>query len=148
MMSFFGKLFRRETTDARSVGGTVILQGNGDFDFEVVGEASYQDALSEICGGETEGGHEHSCAAGLICDDKNAFDPNAVAVTINGYIVGYLARPAALEYRRQIAGLNIQSSTVGCRAVIRGGWDRGKRDRGNFGVWLDLARPLRVEARG
>jgi hypothetical protein len=147
-MSFFGKLFGREATSTKPAGGTVILQGNGAFDFEVVGEASYQDALAQICGGATEDGHEHSCAAGLIFDDKNAFDPNAVAVAIDGQIVGYLARPAAVEYRRQIAGLNIQNSRVGCRAVIRGGWDRGKRDRGNFGVWLDLARPLRIEARG
>ena len=122
-----------------------LFRGNGLYDFEVVGEASYQTEISEICGGKSEDGHEFQCAAALIFDDRNEFDPDAVAVGIAGRLVGYLSRDAAKEFRRQVTNMGLGNVPMGCRAVIRGGWDRGDGDTGHFGVWLDLARPLSVE---
>jgi hypothetical protein len=124
----------------------VLLKGNGNYDFEVVGEATYQAALRQICGGKTPDGHNLEAMAALVCEENNKFDKHAVTVEIEGRIVGYLPRDIAAYYRAEIAGLGAARASVKCRAVIKGGWDRGEDDRGHFGVWLDVARPLAIEA--
>jgi len=74
----------------------------------------------------------------LILEDDNPHDDKAVRVEIEGHAVGYLSRERAREYRKGLAGAG-QPQTAGfCGAVIRGGWDRGGGDRGNYGVWLDI----------
>lgn len=118
--------------------------GGGGYDFEVKGESHYQDNLSAICGGHCEEGHEHECVATLVPEPTNKFDHNAVAVHINGRKVAHLSRDDAPEYHAALKRLRVGSAPVKCDAVIVGGWDRGKRGRGNFGVKLDLVLPLEL----
>lgn len=116
----------------------VRLEGDGDFECEVVGESHYQDALDRIVGGKTREGHEHECEAVLVRDLSNRNDPNAVAVQINGMTVGYLSRPHA----RAMASIfeKHRLAEARARALIVGGWsDRGGRKaEGHYGVKLDI----------
>lgn len=114
----------------------VYLDNDGEYETDVVGESHYQDALERICGGRTEEGHEFACLATLKPEPDNPHDPNAVAVWIQGEKVGYLARPMAAAFI--ISSQNNAVSEVTCDALIVGGWDRGERGMGHFGVRLDL----------
>ena len=117
-----------------------FLEGSGDYETQVVGESSYQDALEHICGGRTDRGADEFVEALLTLEDSNTFDHNAVRVDINGLTVGYLSRDFAVHYRQRLAEAGYHSLVAHCRAHIRGGWDhsRGRSARGHFGVWLDL----------
>lgn len=114
------------------------IRGNGKFSVEVLGESHYQRALEEICDGRTEDDAEHRCEAELILDDGNPHDDQAVRVAIEGKTVGYLSRKRAREYRAELKRAGHPDLRARCDAVIRGGWDRGEDDQGDFGVWLDL----------
>jgi len=98
---------------------------------DVVGESHYQRELEEISGGRTEDGVDLSVNAELVPQDDNPHDQNAVAVQVNGKIVGFLPREQAAAYRSAGRG----REKHGARIV--GGWNRGKEDRGSFGVRLD-----------
>ncbi len=134
---WFGAQIRRgyrgedldHSTDARTP---------GTFAVEVVGESNYQQALETICGGRSRDGAEEHITATLVLEDSNPHDKNAVRVDIAGNTVGYLSRPDARSYRQRLKQNGDDSSKQTCRALIRGGWDRGRNDRGNFGVRLDL----------
>jgi hypothetical protein len=109
----------------------------GGHQVAVVGESYYQDNLDHVCGGRSKGGHAHDCLAVLCPEPSSPYDPNAVAVYIDDLQVGHLSREAAkafLPVARQLAG-----RTAACAATVRGGWDRGDGDQGNYGVVLDLA---------
>lgn len=114
------------------------LRGPGNFDVDVVGESNYQDALESICGGRDEDGARKEIKALLILEDDNRHDNLAVRVDINGQTIGYLARATARQYRTRLKEAGHPRLTGRCDAIIVGGWDRGKRDRGHFGVKLDL----------
>lgn len=107
----------------------------GSFKVEVVGESNYQAALERICGGRSRDGAEKYVTATLVPEDSNPYDENAVRVDIGGVTVGYLSRHAAKTYRKRL-GASVGSRD--CAAVIRGGWERGRKDRGDFGVRLEL----------
>jgi hypothetical protein len=113
------------------------LRSSGGFPLACVGELHYQHALETICP-RTEESAAYEVVAHLVLDFKNAHDSNAVRVEVNGMLVGYLARDDAALYRRRLFSLSPGVVTTTCRAQIRGGWDRGPRDRGHYGVWLDL----------
>lgn len=114
------------------------------FPMEVVGESRYQDALVAICGAHTRYGHEGEYLAVLKREPSNAFDPNAIAVHIDGRKVGYLSREQAERVSIQMdeAGLG----AVRCSARVRGGWRTNQYDEGHYGVrlgvptwgWIDL----------
>ena len=116
----------------------VRLSGPGTYEFDIVGEASYQDALSKICGGKQEESAEHYADAELYLEDDNPHDKKAVCVLIEGKTVGYLSRKEARAFRKQIEELGQENSVLLCKAIIVGGWKRSKRDEGYFGVRLDL----------
>ncbi len=121
-------------------GRAACLLGDGTCDFEIVGEASYQDALEQIAGRSDESA-EHECRALLLADVENPFDDNAVRVTISGLTVGYVPRGDAPEVRALIH----EHGPLECDALIVGGWDRGARGSGHFGVRLDMEWPPQVE---
>jgi hypothetical protein len=112
---------------------TIELKGDGAFDFEVVGEASYQKPFEGLAGGRWEHEADVLCRARLLPEATNAHDRNAVAVYVEGLKVAYLDRRKAAEYPFRCA--------AECNAVICGGWDRGPLDRGHFGLKLDLIWP-------
>jgi hypothetical protein len=131
-------------TAPASRGGTAAIIGDGKFAFPVVGESHHDAALEQLAGGRTEEGVHVTCAALLLPQPDNPYDPDAVAVFIRGQEVGFLARNVAPEFLQALhtGGYDRAAS----EAVIVGGWDRGRGDRGNFGVRLNACRPFRLEA--
>ncbi len=114
------------------------LRGDSTFSLEAVGEAKYQAALEEICGGRTEDGADQIVAADLVLEDTNPYDKNAVQVRILGKTVGYLSRADAKAFRERLMREAVTVEQFQCKANIRGGWERGDGSRGNFGIRLDV----------
>jgi hypothetical protein len=117
----------------------IVLSGKGDFSFEIVGESHYQDNLERICGVRTIEGEDKIVQATLVHDDDNQYDNKAIRVDIDGNTVGYLSRGDARAYREMLEKRGLQGITTICSAKIVGGWDRGRRDKGHYGVKLDLS---------
>ena len=138
-MGFLSFLLGRRPTPVHA------LAGNGGYRIEVVGESHYQEVLEAICGGRTEAGADHDCVATLVPEPDNPHDRNAIRVDIGGRTVGYLPRADAIGYRDGLALAGIPMGTLNCRAVVRGGWDRGGT-RGYFGVMLDMDWPPRARS--
>ncbi len=116
----------------------VALPGPGEYEFDIVGESNYQKALSKIAGGKTPDGAEHYADALIVMEDDNPYDKKAVRVDIDDKTVGYFSKEDARSYRRQMKKLGQEDAEATCRAVIVGGWNRGRKDTGSFGVKLDL----------
>jgi hypothetical protein len=115
----------------------IRLTGNGGFKLMVVGEASYQDNIEQICGGRTTESVDRMKTAHLILEDSNPYDRNAVSVEIDGLKVGYLNREDAKAYRTCLQSKGQPNAIGTCHANIRGGWKRSK-NQGHFGVRLDF----------
>ena len=109
------------------------------FNCEIVGEASYQDALDDLCGGKCDEGYDLQETAQLCFQNDNPYDPNAVVVLINREIVGYIPRELAPWFRSEILRINPLELPVTCDAKIVGGWYRGRGDEGHYGVKLSIA---------
>lgn len=116
--------------------GVPHMEGDGSFEFDIVGEASYQDALSLIAGGKTDASQELERLATLVREPRNVHDANAIAITIEGRKVGYVARKEARAISQMMDRRGYSQFTAD--ALIVGGWDRGRRGQANFGVKLDL----------
>lgn len=113
----------------------------------IVGESFYQDALEALGGGRTERGVErHSHQASLMPEPENPKDSAAIAVLIEGRLVGYLSRENARAYRPVLDLVEAKGLGVGCHASLIGGWDRGSGDRGSIGVVLHLGSPAQLIA--
>jgi HIRAN domain len=97
--------------------------------------------LTAIVGGKRPESVNIKTQAALVLEPDNPYDPNAVAVHIDGRKVGHLPRPAAQTYGPVGRRLAEQRQVGVCAATITGGWDRGDGDTGYFGVTIDLARP-------
>lgn len=132
-------LFIRRGRKTESPGQVAELKDTpGTYDFEVVGESRYQDALFDIAGGKTNDGHRLKKTALLIRQDNNPHDSKAVAVTIDGEPVGYLDRESARSFRQKLKGQIPDDAAIAVPAMLVGGWDRGDGDEGHFGVRLDI----------
>ena len=116
----------------------VQLTGPGAFEYKIVGEAKYQRALETICGGRTEEGIKKNVQAILIPESYNPQDKHAIRVSIQGHTVGYLSKVNAKTYRKKMKAAGFSAKPAACSAMIVGGWDYGRHDRGHFGVKLDL----------
>lgn len=147
-MRLFSWLFGSKAPEWKPAEPTVAVAGDDTYALEVVGESFYQDALSEICGGPCEDGHDFNCIAHLVPEPDNPYDANAVAVIVNGQKVAHLTRADAIQHHRDLAALGLSGRRVSCAANINGGWVRihkdGERDEGYFGIELDVVRPLRL----
>lgn len=105
----------------------------------IVGESNYQRELDRIAGGKTEKGHEIETTAEIVLDDGNPHNKKAVRIDIDGKTVGYLSRKDAPKYRKWLKNQDAPEGViVECPALISGGWDRGGKDKGHYGVRLDL----------
>ncbi len=146
-MGFLDWLFGSQKGQAASASKPLVPRGPkprirwrpDSFPTEVVGESNYQDALIAVCGPHTRYGHDIEILASLVREPSNAFDPNAVMVTVRSRKVGYLSREQAerVSSQMQEAGL----PTVECNARIQGGWRTNQHDEGHFGI--RLAMPMR-----
>lgn len=74
---------------------------DGQDDLEVVGELAYQSALWRLCGGTVGERVRHDIVAVLVSEPANPYDANAVAVQVDGQVVGYLPRATAQQFQRE-----------------------------------------------
>lgn len=121
----------------------VIIWKNGSFPMEVVGESNYQDSLHRICGGFNRQGHDKVVEACLELEPKNPHDANAVRITISGLVVGYLSRVQAERVASFMRSNGFNS--LGCAALINGGWRTNQHDSGFFGVRLGIPNKGAIE---
>jgi hypothetical protein len=113
-----------------------------EYDVDVVGESFYQPALDEIAGGRTpEGCVNREHVAALVPEPQNSYDKQAVAVLIEGRLVGHLSREDARAYGVVIRRCRDADRYPAVHATLTGGWDRGGDDRGHIGVKLALGKP-------
>ncbi|WNZ59923.1 hypothetical protein QEG98_28375 [Myxococcus sp. MxC21-1] len=108
---------------------------------EVVGESHYQEALEALAAERTDRSQRIATTAHLVRERANRFDANAVAVVIEGRLVGYLSRADAVAFRPIIEEMEGRGEVAACAATIVGGWSRGERGSGRFGVKLDVVHP-------
>jgi HIRAN domain/Zinc finger found in FPG and IleRS len=115
---------------------SVCLLG-GQEDLEIVGELAYQAVLWQLCRGTVGDRIRCDIVAVLVPEPANPHDPNAIAVQIDGHVVGYLARAMAQEYLPGLRDVMAKRSAyVALRGVIVGGgyYEDGP---GRLGVWLE-----------
>lgn len=131
-MTFWRRLFGLEQSAS-------LVPGRG-WIVPVVGESNYQGVLESLY--REHGGTEHDVkvTAGLVPEDGNAFDSNAVRVEIDSCCVGYLRRDMALQYRTALGQFAGQCSTK-----IVGGFEQEDGTSAFFGVKLNLAWPPRIK---
>ena len=116
-----------------------------DYGVDIVGESHYAEALERIAGGRTEDGtvrgRDELLVAALVPQPSNPYDPNAIAVEIEGELVGHLCRDDAVRLGPMIKRVIVERGAAICACNLKGGWDRGRSDRGNIGVVLRFNRP-------
>src|SRR2546430_1767039 len=115
---------RRESSVSTRYEATAVsvsLLGGQD-DLEVVGELAYQDALWRLSGGTLGDRIRRQIVAVLVPEPTNLYDANAIAVQIDGQVVGYLPRATAQEYLPGLQRLmSVRGGYVALRGVIVGG---------------------------
>ena len=129
---------RGSSVPVRAETGTATVSLlNGQDDLEVVGELAYQAALWRLCGGTLGDRVRCDIVAVLVPDPTNPYDANAIAVQIDGQVVGYLSRATAQDYLPGLQRLMAaRGGYIALRGVIVGGgyYDDGP---GRLGVWLE-----------
>jgi hypothetical protein len=123
--------FKAYENRADAVADQHDLCGDGEFDQEIVGEASYQKQIGLIVSKLPNA--YNIVQATLELEDDNPHDKKAVAVKIGGLVVGYLSRDTARAYRK-IANQNNIPRKATCPAMIKGGGDNM-----NYGIWLGIS---------
>ena len=116
----------------------LFVDGDKEFDQEVVGESFYQKHLTTICGGVSKEKSRVSAIATVHYEDDNEHDKKAIRIDINGETVGYLSKPDALLYRKKVEKLGLKGIILSCNAAIIGGQKTGRFSSTHFGVWLAL----------
>ena len=110
----------------------------GNFEFEVVGESNYQKAIAAAAGSHGTQSADVQCLATLEPEDDNPYDPKAVAIRIQGTLVGYLSREDARSFRRRLGQKRISGQVTTCDALIVGGGTRKNGEKLHYGVKLDI----------
>ena len=106
---------------AESTAVSVSLLGGQD-DLEVVGELAYQDALWRLSGGTLGDRIRRQIVAVLVPEPTNPYDANAIAVQIDGQVIGYLPRATAQDYLPGLQRLmSMRSGYIALRGVVVGG---------------------------
>ena len=107
----------------------------GDALVRVVGTSHYQEALLALSGRQGDEEVRVEKVAVFVPEPDNPHDPDAIAVQIDGQLVGYLSRD---ENRRWLDV--VQGREIGAEAMIAG---RG----GTTGLGVFLRLPTPTEAR-
>jgi hypothetical protein len=132
-MGFLDKFRQRPAQNVpyRIVEGTKAL--------EVVGEGHYQAELWRLAGGFRQERIRLPVVAALLPDPHNQYDPNAVAVRIEGALVGHIPRPIAQVLSPPLLGMYQQvqrGEYIAVRGDIVGGTDGDTGRKGMLGVFL------------
>jgi hypothetical protein len=116
---------------------TPIVIIDGDDLLRVVGTSHYQDTLLELSGRKGEEEIRLEKIAVFVPEPDNPHDPNAVAVEIDGRLVGYLSRDENRRWLDVVSG----PRRVGCEAMIA-----GRAGTAGVGVFLRLPTPTEARA--
>lgn len=116
---------------------TTVFLLDGQDDLEVVGESAHQVSLWHLA--HAKSGDKVRCdiIAVLVPEPTNPYDPNAVAVHIEGQAVGHLPRAIAAQYLPGLRRLmTARHGYAALRGVIVGGGYYADGP-GRLGVWLE-----------
>lgn len=114
-----------------------------EFDFEVVGESHYQDAIEKIAKLQeakytnNPDAEIQELTAYLIPDDNNPYDDKAVRIDIDGMQVGHLSREDARSFRRRLGAKKLTGQITTCGAKLIGGYVKDGKQL-SYGVVLDI----------
>ena len=113
----------------------LLIVGNGGFNFEVVGEQSYQDRLSSVSTDRLEKGERIIVGCRLRYEVNPYTRRPAVRVDIAGdQTVGYFPAEQAALYASALDELERGGRIVECQGVLVG----GQPEKPSFGIWLDF----------
>lgn len=100
----------------------------GRFMVEVMTESRYQPTLKALAGEHGERAAATQYVATLMPDDQNAYENEAVAVFVDGRMVGYLSQKASIKFRELLRKKEAAGQLSTTDAQVRGGalWE-GKR---------------------
>lgn len=116
----------------------IALRSSNQYDFEIVGEASYQNNLASIAGPKASQSKELYLEAIIEAEPNNQYDKNAIRVSIDNKTVGYFDRETAKEFKRECQRKGFtDKTTFKANAVVVGGW-KDKNSQGSYGVKLDI----------
>jgi len=108
------------------------------YNFEIVGEASYQTALKSIAGKKTEDSKKVFLGATVQHEPKNPYDSNAFKVSISNQTVGYFSSKDAIKFKEFLTSKKMDLHAIyQVDAVIVGGW-KDDDGEGQYGVKLKL----------
>jgi len=116
----------------------VFIEGNGQYDLEVVGESHYQRHLKVLSERYSKKGGDRELIAKLHYENTSPHDKKAIRVVIDGGTVGYLSRKDARLFRKRIEKVGLEGLVISCNVEIVGGKRAGLFKKTDFGVWLDL----------
>jgi hypothetical protein len=108
----------------------IIMDNDGSFQIEVVGESHYRANLRKIAGSCEDDAVEVVKTAYLVPEPRNAHDPNAVRVDVDQLTVGYLTRPVAAQLSPVLRRLELVA--VQTQAQIS-----AFEGASNYSVWVD-----------
>jgi hypothetical protein len=109
-----------------------------------VGVSHYQPALLELTGAREGDEVRVDVRVALVPQPDNPHDPNAVAVEIDGRLVGYLSRDDAVVWQPIVQVVADHGALAVCDAMIAG---RGPESgTPNLGVFLRLPTPTEARA--
>jgi HIRAN domain len=112
----------------------VVLEG--DDLVRVVGTSHYQDALLELSGRQADEDIRVEKVARFVAEPDNPHDPSAIAVKIDGRLVGYLSRDENKRWLDVVTGRD-----VAAEAMIA-----GRAGVDILGVFLRLPTPTEARA--
>jgi hypothetical protein len=108
-------------------------------DIHIVGEASYVPAIDGVLRRYGRGEFEIV----LHAEPQNRYDRSAVAVTVDGHLVGYLGRDMAEQWQAMVLAAESEGFTITGTAKLLGGTE-DKPNLGVFGAarWAGAGRPV------
>jgi hypothetical protein len=141
--SFLGLRDRTAEAIDQLTDAALFLHGRGEFLFDVSGAGRHQAALRDIVSARTLARQRQACMAALLLDDGNSGDRGAVAVRIEGRLVGHLPGYLATQYREWLRNWRLAGSDVRCRGVIIN-WNGGEGSVARYNAKLDLELPFKM----
>jgi hypothetical protein len=125
-------------------GSILFLHGRGEYRYESVKTAHYQDELRTIAQRMSRADGPHECIAELILDDQNAKDRNCVVVAIDNTITGVFPYSLSTQYREWLERWRLSNAVVKCRAMIVKAGGHARSARVDYRVKLDIEVPFRM----
>lgn len=116
----------------------------GDELVPVVGTSHYQPALAEISGRRGDEEIRFETQGTLVPEPDNPHDPNAIAVHVEGRLVGYLSREENPRWQDVVKMLADHRHLATAEAMIAGRGPGGGTS--NLGVFLRLPTPTEARA--